>query len=434
MSRRTVVISEVAGNHKHDDSSYSLLSVSRYAVLILVLMGLICLPYEYLLTPDPSRTEDMIVDSTNCTFSHFGTANQKRHQNFIATYNGQSIVIPHYANADINVANENISDAVIIQHGNLRNADQYLCAAQNAISRVNDSSTLILATQFLIHNDSCWNAKTDSLNKINIHEDTTCGYPIWSNEGWKDGLKSVNKPSIFSFDVYNIIINHLGDKSYFPNLRTITLFGFSAGAQTVLRYSMLPIVNIEKIPSLRFVISDPSTFLYLNKERPFPNKTVGFAVPDSSWLQSSWQHNAIDGSDWTPAWSDDCSGFNKWRYGFDDLTGYFEKHLSPSSIKLTDIIKKFGNRDIHYLIGTHDNRNCRLHDFAGCNDNELVAVCKAMLQGENRLDRMLKWKNYLKHFFGYDVHSLVLAHGVGHNAVDMLTSPEGKCLVFGICD
>lgn len=40
---------------------------------------------------------------------------------------------------------------------------------------------------------------------------------------------------------------------------------------------------------MKFVISDPSTFLYFNKERPFTNGTNGFGIPDETWLQSSWK-------------------------------------------------------------------------------------------------------------------------------------------------
>ena len=40
-----------------------------------------------------------------------------------------------------------------------------------------------------------------------------------------------------------------------------------------------------------------------------------------------------------------------------------------------------------------------------------------MLQGDNRMDRMLKWMRYLEYFFGRKVHSLLLVDDVAHDPV-----------------
>ena len=67
-----------------------------------------------------------------------------------------------------------------------------------------------------------------------IMDATNCGYPLWSNEGWKDGHMAASTPTgdpMFSYDIFNSLVDYLGDPTAFPNLRNITLFGFSAGAQ-----------------------------------------------------------------------------------------------------------------------------------------------------------------------------------------------------------
>ena len=47
-----------------------------------------------------------------------------------------------------------------------------------------------------------------------------------------------------------------------------------------------------------------------------------------------------------------------------------------------------------------------------------------MLQGDNRLDRMLKWMQYLKWYYQRDVHAMRVAPGVGHDPVQVrLSSP-----------
>ena len=98
---------------------------------------------------------------------------------------------------------------------------------------------------FSVVGDLCWDHRNDTLPPQIILEGGTnsgCGYPVWSAEGWKDGHLSVapvpeDTHTLFSYDVFNSLISHLGDPVNFPNLRNITVFGFSAGAQTILRYS-----------------------------------------------------------------------------------------------------------------------------------------------------------------------------------------------------
>lgn len=56
-----------------------------------------------------------------------------------------------------------------------------------------------------------------------------------------------------------------------------------------------------------------------------------------------------------------------------------------------------------------------------------------MLQGNNRLDRMIKWKAYLYMLYGKDVHTLHFAPDVVHDPVNMMSSSVGKCLIVGVC-
>ncbi len=90
-----------------------------------------------------------------------------------------------------------------------------------------------------------------------------------------------------------------------------------------------------------------------------------------------------------------------------------------------------------------------------CNDNELATYCQAMLQGENRFDRFIKWKQYLEDMFdplfvndtglnsrpnmySFKIRgtnsAYYLVKNVSHDAVQMLRSKAAKCVVFGHCD
>jgi hypothetical protein len=66
------------------------------------------------------------------------------------------------------------------------------------------------------------------------------------------------------------------------------MFGFSAGAQVVLRHAIFPHYTISP-PSLAvdYIISDPSTYLYFTEERVFSLNGIP-SVPNRSWVPSAW--------------------------------------------------------------------------------------------------------------------------------------------------
>jgi hypothetical protein len=63
--------------------------------------------------------------------------------------------------------------------------------------------------------DICWDKYTNIPSKIDNYNN--CGYPIWSTEGWKDGLSSINPTNItplYSYDIFDMLITHLGMYMY----------------------------------------------------------------------------------------------------------------------------------------------------------------------------------------------------------------------------
>lgn len=124
-----------------------------------------------------------------------------------------------------------------------------------------------------------------------------------------------------------------------------------------------------------------------------------------------------------------------------------------------EVARLFPDRFIDYLVGLNDSANCNLQNFSigdhrPCNDNELATYCQAMVQGSNRFDRFMKWKNYLE--IVYDPNNLdsetisrennyssairgtnsayYLVKNVSHDAIEMLKSRAAKCVIFGHCD
>lgn len=108
--------------------------------------------------------------------------------------------------------------------------------------------------------------------------------------------------------------------------------------------------------------------------------------------------------------------------------------LSVSLLTFSSLSLDFQFKNITYLLGTADDVNCKIDKFQNCNDNELATNCQSMYQGNNRVDRMKKWINYLSYFYGYKVHRLVEVSNISHDPIAMINSKEGKCAVFGICE
>jgi hypothetical protein len=204
------------------------------------------------------------------------------------------------------------------------------------------------------------------------------------------------------------------------------------------------------------------------------------------------------------------------RFGFDHLDGYFQYHSQHNPHFQQTLISEFPFRNIQFLVGLNDSVNCKLYPFPKpqqpqqqsqlrrglsavddtrllledpssnsnnnnnngmyCTDNDLATYCQAMLQGDNRLDRFLKWKHYItdyyhtyldamnrtffeendndhQHHFMEDIpptsdlpltteqhfhylqmnHVILYVKDISHDPDAMMLSEDGKCLLFDYC-
>ena len=245
----------------------------------------------------------------------------------------------------------------------------------------------------------------------------------------------------------------------------------------MLRYSVLPQYEplINNDVHVRYVISDPSTYLYFDKKRPKPQldnqeyspTTVSdssgihnevssinsntpisdinirnqftidlnydFGIPNASWIPDSWRFD-VNGTSWISGWNQQCENYNKWRYGLENLQGYYKSIDEKNFQVIPSNILEFKNRDVTYLIGSDDVDNCKLDYKPWCNDMELATYCEAMLQGNNRVDRALKYIAYLNGYYKGDInHKIAFSNGVPHDPIKMLKSTTGKCIIFQLC-
>jgi hypothetical protein len=263
---------------------------------------------------------------------------------------------------------------VIVVHGALRDSDRYLASAQHA-ARLACSDALIVAPQFLADVDRAAGDRADEAL-------------YWQVEGWKGGYPALGPSPLSSFGVMDSLLGRLAPEPG-PD-PAVVIVGNSAGGQFVNRYAAVgrgPDALAARGLRVRFVVANPSTYLYFSRERPV-------AVPGG-----------------VPV--------NDWRYGFDRAPGYVDADPRRS-------LERYLARDVTIVLGALD------HDAASL----LLEVSPAaMAQGANRLDRGLRYDQHVRGLAraaGLPFrHRLVRLAGVGHTAAEVLAAPQTRAIVFG---
>lgn len=240
-------------------------------------------------------------------------------QSIRLSVDGQSYALPIYISSGSLEAQPSVTRALIVFHGKLRNADTYNQSGLEAIRTAGAAAqgTLLITPQFLEQVD---------VDTFRLPGRFLC----WEPEQWMSGANAINAP-ISSFDAIDQIIKLLGNRTLFPNLKSVVLFGHSAGGQLLHRYAVVGRAgdSLEKAGiHIRYVIANPSSYVYFSPERPVlkPKGEFTFAVPEKT-----------------------CSGhYNQWKYGIFD---------PPSYIRGEDfsvIEQQYIQRDVVYLLGTKD--------------------------------------------------------------------------------
>ena len=267
-----------------------------------------------------------------------------------------------------------LTSAVIVIHGNNRNANEYFNWMTNAVlSLGKQNETIIIAPQFKLSGDVGNNDKA----------------LFWSNNGWKRGFQSLNidATKYSSYDVVDSMIAILSDKTHFPNLTRIVLTGHSAGAQFTNVYAAAsPMEDIVSGVEVKYLVANSQYFFYPGPER---------------WDPASSQFTVPAG----------CDGYQDWPYGTERLIEYASR-FQPSEIR-----DRFVNRRLTFLLGSLD-----LFTSGSLNTTD----CEAALLGENRFRRGENIFNYIETFFpGSNGHEKVLVNNVGHDAAQMYNSASG---------
>lgn len=308
---------------------------------------------------------------------------------------GPALRVPYYANRTLGSTYPEVTRAILVINGTLRNADEYCAAVVLAgeMSAGADSSTFIIAPQYLTEADI-------------QHHDLPDDYAFWAYMGWRKGDQSLStehhpRPSrLSSFAVADSILYRL--VTHCPNLQQIVVAGHSAGGQFSNLYAAgtgIPswIMSTYQVP-IRWVVGNPSCYIYFNEDRWVRGTSYTFGVPSAGDLA-------------------DCPAYNDYKYGVLDPNDYM-------AIGADSLRARYGRREVAYLLGELD---------INPNDYYLDKGCEAALQGDYRLQRGLVYWNYLKHYFGtgiWDVQALAVIPGVAHDGAGIFTSECGRYYLF----
>lgn len=294
--------------------------------------------------------------------------------------------MPVETSLDWSVPQPDITRAVIVIHGWSR---RDMRSGRNAARRAGDAAahTLIVTPQFLIPTDIAAHALPANVLR-------------WSLNDWSDGHDAQGPAPLSSFDVLDAIFARLADRQRFPQLREVVLAGHSAGAQMVQRYVALgrgtALLDHERV-HVRFVIANPSSYLYFDRRRPSTNGT--FAVDTDA----------------------SCPRVDQWKYG---LSGPLPRYAG-ASVNALRVERRYLASDIVYLLGTADNDPAH---------PELDRSCAARAQGATRYARGLAYFGYLHMLDRRVGQRLLEVDGVGHHSSEMFSSPPGLAALFGFVD
>ena len=329
-----------------------------------------------------------------------------------STNDSTNIFMPIFSTSSLTTPQPEIETASVFIHGNGQNANKYFCDGYEVMKKI--PNTISLAPWF-------GNEEVDGAYWGNGQITDSSAW--WKGGKWKDG-GNTNDNFLSSFDVLDQIILALSDPINFPNMKLISFTGFSAGGQTLQKYSFFSSlkVNPKSEAIVRVIISNPGSYMYLDKTRPDVS-----CIP----LKDTTK-NHICTLFSVPIDKSECPKYNNYKYGLKKLSllkkNYYVKDLTSEDIenlktnlKSKDIRFIFGDKDIcnsgndSLFTGYQNDDLCKLSKMENppegkvCKDlnkkvndvcdtfpdsftNVFDKKCKAMMQGSNRLQR---GRNYL---------------------------------------
>jgi pimeloyl-ACP methyl ester carboxylesterase len=218
-----------------------------------------------------------------------------------------------------------------------------------------------------------------------------------------DGEAARNSPDddpIYSFAVIDRFLQILDNPSIFCNLKKITVTGHSAGGQFTQRYTAANQMEPKIAAPIKYVIANPSSYMYLNDLRLERGATCSERGGCTGDFVYYWDRQ-------------NCPDYNDYKYGMDNRTGYIAL-VSAAAIR-----EQFTTRAVTYLLGERDTSREGVIDLR----------CPAEAQGSQRRERGTIFWNYIRRHYGAN-HDFYIVPGCGHLESCMYASDEAISAVL----
>lgn len=268
----------------------------------------------------------------------------------------------------------NVTRAMIIVHGVLRDADYYYDTGVIAADAGHAlEQTLVIAPQFVERSELAGHVVSPRT--------------LYWDSKWPGGSDAISPAPISTYDVFDAIVARLSDERRFPNLREIVLVGHSAGGQIVQRYAVVgraPQLDPGARIQVHFVVSNPSSYFYF--------------------------------TDWRPVPQTNCPDFDQWRYGLSGAPRYV---IGTGA----ELESRYVRRHVTYLMGTGDTNP---------KEEDLDRSCGGEAQGPYRFARAKYFIGYIaRRHPGGTSQDYAFVRGVPHDNRRMFTSKCGLAVIFG---
>ena len=301
-------------------------------------------------------------------------------------------LLPLSSNYELESDHRRTSRVIIYIHDLQRNSAEGV-ATLMTLEGSSGSRTLLLAPQFSLD--------LDIVRFASFLPDNGRSVTRWTLEDpWQYGGESKTSPQqrgISSFTALDILLLVLSDRQRYPSLEQVVIAGHGMGADFVQRYAMVgqapDILKKERILT-RFVVANPSSFLYPTSNRPTGNGTR-FGSPDTK----------------------ECPKLNSYPFGMNELTAY-GKREGANAIRM-----RYPERNVIYLVG--DNIMA---------DNYLDRSCEALAQGKDRTARSKLFARYMDQYFSETAagsHIFAVVPKAGYDPVSLFGSACGMEALFG---
>ncbi|TFZ50813.1 hypothetical protein E5C26_13300 [Serratia proteamaculans] len=293
--------------------------------------------------------------------------------------------------------------ALIVLHGHPRDAGKTLAAAITAAQRATKTDDrLLIAPLFPVSETQAAHCHSPGVPSAQA------GDALWSCSSWIEGGLD-NQGNTTSFAALDSLLAEL--KTKWPRVESITVAGFSAGAQFVQHY-----VGFAHPPAgvtMRYVIADPGSWLYFDSRRPQPVKNGRPA----DWRDCNQQGDCS--FDWVEVRNDACPNVERWKYGTQAIPAFLDQNREA-------VRQRYATADITYLEGEQDTGNS-----PGTFYKILDKSCAAQAQGPYRLQRGIAYVAYDRRFIAPDAkRNLLIVPGCAHDVACVFPSATGRSALF----